>query len=82
MAGMSRRESRGLPQHVRIGEAVKRERERAGLSQTDVAEHLGVDPTIVGRIEKGDIVLSLERAAALAQLFRCPLNRFATVVAA
>lgn len=82
MAGMGRSKSRGLPQHVRIGEVVKRAREKAEMSRPELAEHLGVDPSIVSRIESGDLVLSLERAVEIARILGISVTRLSAAVAA
>ena len=36
-----------------LGHAVRALRKRAGMTQEQVAEKLGVDPTFVGRLERG-----------------------------
>lgn len=38
---------------VAIGQRIATAREKAGLSQTDLARRLGVDQSIVNKIEKG-----------------------------
>jgi transcriptional regulator with XRE-family HTH domain len=36
-----------------LGQALRALRKRAGMTQEQVAERLGVDPTFVGRLERG-----------------------------
>ena len=36
-----------------LGQALRSLRKRAGMTQEQVAERLGVDPTFVGRLERG-----------------------------
>ena len=36
-----------------LGHALRSLRKRAGLTQEQVAERLGVDPTFIGRLERG-----------------------------
>jgi transcriptional regulator with XRE-family HTH domain len=36
-----------------LGDALRALRKRAGLTQEQLAERLGVDPTFVGRLERG-----------------------------
>jgi len=36
-----------------LGQALRALRKRAGMTQEQVAERLGVDPTFIGRLERG-----------------------------
>lgn len=48
--------------NVRVGKALKRARERKGLTQKELAEILYVDPSLVCRWEKGQKGISLHHA--------------------
>ena len=65
-----------------LGPNVLRERERAKLNRAEVAEYLGIDVSVYGRIETNDVTLSAERALRLAELFGCPVSRLLKVEAA
>ena len=59
-----------------VGAAIAKERARAGLTQDQVAESLGIGPEAVSRIERGVVLPSLARLVDLAELFGCPVERF------
>jgi DNA-binding XRE family transcriptional regulator len=50
-------------------------RESAGLTQNEVAEHLGVSQAAYCRLEKGEIEISLTRMIALGELFGASLHQ-------
>lgn len=49
-------------------------RERAGLTQNEVAEHLGVSQAAYCRLERGEIEISLTRLVAIAELYDVPVH--------
>lgn len=49
-------------------------RERAGVSQYEVAEALGIPRSTYGQIELGERPLRIELAARLATLFNCTID--------
>jgi transcriptional regulator with XRE-family HTH domain len=51
-----------------IGEALKRARERKGLRQSELAEKLYVDPSLVCRWEKGQRRVSLEELTVILEV--------------
>jgi transcriptional regulator with XRE-family HTH domain len=51
-----------------VGSVVAELRRQAGLDQTAVAAHLGVDQSAVSRVERGERRLSAWELAALAEL--------------
>lgn len=53
-----------------VGAAVAELRRRAGLRQSDVATHLGIDRAAVEQIERGDRRLGAWELSALAELLR------------
>ncbi len=46
-----------------------------GLTQADVADHLGVDTSQYCRIEKGDRKLTIDEAMKLAKLYHCSMDQ-------
>lgn len=50
-------------------------RERAGFTQTEVAEKLRVSQAAYCRLEKGEIEISLTRMIALGELYGVPLHQ-------
>ena len=56
-----------------VGNAIGRQRQQAGLTQDQVAEHLNIGMEAVSRMERGIVVPTIARLAELAQLFGCEL---------
>ena len=56
------------------GAGIARMRARAGLTQDEVAEALGVGPEAVSRIERGVVDPGISRIVELAELFRCGVD--------
>ncbi|WP_322862037.1 helix-turn-helix domain-containing protein [Aeromonas allosaccharophila] len=59
-----------------VGRAIARQRQQAGLTQEQVAEHLDIGMEAVSRMERGVVVPTIVRLAELAQLFECELADF------
>ncbi|MBJ7592135.1 helix-turn-helix domain-containing protein [Aeromonas veronii] len=59
-----------------VGRAIARQRQQAGLTQEQVAEHLSIGMEAVSRMERGIVVQTVVRLAELAQLFDCELADF------
>ena len=59
-----------------VGRAIARQRQQAGLTQEQVAEHLSIGMEAVSRMERGIVVPTVVRLAELAQLFDCELADF------
>lgn len=55
----------------RIGRAIARERQRCRLTQSEVAERVGLGNEAVSRIERGIVVPSLDRLFQFAEAFGC-----------
>lgn len=53
-----------------IGRHVAELREERGLSQRQLAEHLGIDKSAVSRVEAGERGLAVDELVAVAELFR------------
>lgn len=56
------------------GEALKRARERKGLRQSELAEMLYVDPSLVSKWEKGQRKVSLEAFAKIKEVLEIDIN--------
>ena len=61
-----------------IFEFIKNLRESKGLTQTDLAEHLGYTRQTYTQIENGSRDISLNESKKLAALFEIPIERFVT----
>jgi transcriptional regulator with XRE-family HTH domain len=59
-----------------VGQAITHFRKKANLTQAKVAEHLGIEPATVSRIETGVISPTLERLEQFGQMFNCPIAVF------
>ncbi|HHQ4530563.1 TPA: helix-turn-helix domain-containing protein [Aeromonas hydrophila] len=57
----------------RVGKAIARQRQLAGLTQEQVAEHLDIGMAAISRMERGLVVPTIVRLAELADLFGCEL---------
>jgi transcriptional regulator with XRE-family HTH domain len=56
-----------------VGRAIARQRQKRGLTQDRVAEHLNIGLEAVSRMERGVVVPTIIRLAELAQLFDCDI---------
>lgn len=59
-----------------IGEALKRARERAGLTQKQLAEMLYVDPSLVCRWEKGQRRIMADELITILEILKMTLDDF------
>ena len=57
-----------------FGRAIRREREKLGLSQEDFAEHADVHRTYISSIELGKVSVGIEVANNLASALRMKLS--------
>ena len=64
---------------MNLRENIKRFREEKGYSQTALAKRIGVSPGLIGAIELGTKVPSLNVMLALAKEFNCTLNELVGV---
>lgn len=60
---------------IRFGLAVRRHRERTGLSQEAFADVAGIHRTYVSSIERGKVQVSIAVAQQLATALQVPLSR-------
>ncbi len=61
---------RYIPQIKKFGAIVRDQREKARLTQAELAELCGVDIRTIRRIEKGDFAIGLEIVLSLAEVFK------------
>lgn len=61
---------------VRLGKALRRERKKAGFTQAQVAEYLGMEKSTISRMEHGDILVDLDRLFILHVMFGCSFLSF------
>lgn len=54
-----------------FGYIFRGKRKEAGLSQDEVALRSGIDRSYVGRIERGEVNISLEKVYLLAEVIGC-----------
>ena len=57
-----------------IGYKIKRLREKANLTQKQIAEYLSVDQSLISKFEKGERSISTDILSQLATLFCCPIS--------
>jgi len=57
-----------------IGQKIKALREKAGLSQTQIAQFLGVDQSMISKCEKGERQFQVDHLERLGSLFGLPLG--------
>lgn len=61
---------------MEYGEKIKHLRKRNGMSQTKLADKLGIKQSTVSQVEDGKFCLSEENTLALAKLFDVPVDYF------
>jgi transcriptional regulator with XRE-family HTH domain len=59
---------------VRFGKALRKRRQKLGVSQEEFADQCGLDPTYVGGIERGERNVALVNIAKIANAFEVPLS--------
>jgi transcriptional regulator with XRE-family HTH domain len=59
---------------LQVAESIKRCRDKASLTQDDVAEKLDIGLEAVSRIERGITIPTITRLAELADIFNCTLE--------
>jgi len=69
-----RSNDRGAAIYRDIGERVMLARRRAGLTQRELAEQLGISHVAVGQIERGETRPDLGKLAVLADALGVPLS--------
>ena len=56
---------------LQFGTLVRQQRHLAGISQDDLALRTGIDRSYVGRIERGEVNVTLEKVYKLAKGLSC-----------
>lgn len=54
-----------------FGEKFKEKRKKSGITQDDMALRSGIDRSYIGRIERGEVNISLEKVYLLADVLKC-----------
>ena len=67
-----RREMRDLA--IKFGERVRQKRLKMGISQDKLALLSEIDRSYVGRIERGEVNITLEKAYQLAEILDCNIR--------
>ena len=63
------------PQHRRIlGQNIRKERKRVGLSQEKLAEKADLHPVYVGDVERGEEIVSIDSLARIAKALKVALH--------
>lgn len=60
---------------VEFGQLVRERRLKIGLSQDDLALVAGIDRSYVGRIERGEVNVTLEKLYLIASALKCKPSR-------
>lgn len=66
--------------YVGVGEQIMLARRRAGMTQRDLGEKLGVSHVAVGDIERGKTKPNLDHLAAIAEALGVPLSQLLAVL--
>jgi transcriptional regulator with XRE-family HTH domain len=56
---------------VKFGEKLRTKRKERSISQDDLALKSGIDRSYVGRIERGEVNITLEKVYQLATVLEC-----------
>jgi transcriptional regulator with XRE-family HTH domain len=59
-----------------IGEAIRQQRKKAGLTQECLAELVELNPKYLGEIERGEKIISIEALLRIAKAVRVPVRIF------
>lgn len=65
-----------MTEMMTIGNRIKGYRKQSGFSQESLARFLGVDQTLISRVESGERALGVESLEKLAALFGVELSAF------
>ena len=60
---------------ILLGSNIRYERKRMNLSINQLAERVGLSPSFLGLVERGERGLSLDAAVSLARTFNMPVDR-------
>jgi len=56
---------------VKFGARLRAKRKECGISQDDLALQSGIDRSYVGRIERGEVNITLDKVYRLASALKC-----------
>lgn len=59
-----------------IGRNIRDARKAKGLTQEEMAEQLGVSAAYVGKLERGERTVNIEKLAALVPILQVPIETF------
>ncbi|XTZ64460.1 helix-turn-helix domain-containing protein [Aeromonas salmonicida subsp. pectinolytica] len=59
---------------VKFGERIRQKRTQLGISQDKLALQSEIDRSYVGRIERGEVNITLEKAYQLAAVLHCDIR--------
>lgn len=58
-----------------VGELIRKSRKQCKMTQGEMAQAAGIDRSYFGRIERGQVNLTLEKFYRLAHVLDCPLDK-------
>ncbi|MCW5560001.1 MAG: helix-turn-helix transcriptional regulator [Verrucomicrobiae bacterium] len=64
------------PHRKVIGDAIRRYRKEAGLTQETLAERVDLNWRYVGEVERGEKIISIEALLRIAKAVDVPISRF------
>lgn len=73
----SRRRLHGDSDHAELGERIRRARLKAGFTQVEVADHLDWTQSQVGKMERGERLISLLECREMCRLFGVSIDEIA-----
>ncbi len=59
-----------------IGEAIRRYRKEANLTQEQLAELVNLNPKYIGEVERGEKIISIEALLRIAEKVNVPISEF------
>ncbi|MDM5070150.1 helix-turn-helix domain-containing protein [Aeromonas caviae] len=59
---------------IKFGERIRQKRSQLGVSQDKLALLADIDRSYVGRIERGEVNITLEKAYQLAEVLNCDIR--------
>lgn len=59
---------------IKFGERMRQKRSQLGMSQDKLALLADIDRSYVGRIERGEVNITLEKAYKLAEVLHCDVR--------
>jgi DNA-binding XRE family transcriptional regulator len=73
----SKRKRKAILRHRKlIGDAIRRYRKRADLTQEKLAESADLNPKYLGEIERGEKIISIEALLRIAKAIKVPIRVF------